>query len=166
MDGNMDAKVSSDRKSQTSDAKRGGWITFPFIAGTITGLGLAGGGWSSNLIVYLIEKFNIKSMDAAQIFSVVNGCMNLFPVIGAIVADSFLGCFSVVFISSLFSLLVCEASENQVTAVELSERPEVASQATSTESGRRVATSMKFGRRARVDNGEVSVGGGLVEDGN
>ncbi|KAK1588487.1 hypothetical protein Q3G72_023849 [Acer saccharum] len=105
MGGNMDAKVSSDRESQTSDAKRGGWITFPFIAGTLTGLGLAGGGWSSNLIVYLIEKFNIKSIDAAQIFNVVNGCMNLFPVIGAIVADSFLGCFSVVFISSLLSLL-------------------------------------------------------------
>ena len=134
MGGNMDTKVSSDRESQTSDAKRGGWITFPFISGlcshffllqfkylymftlllcyinwwsgTITGLRLAGRRWSSNLIVYLIEKFNIKSIDAAQIFNVVNGCINLFPVIGAIVADSFLGCFSVVFISSLFSLLV------------------------------------------------------------
>ncbi|KAK0600414.1 hypothetical protein LWI29_014689 [Acer saccharum] len=51
--------------------------------------------------------------------------------------------------------------ENQVTSVEPGELPEVASRATSTECGRQVATSTKFGWRAGVDNGEVSIDGGL-----
>ncbi|KAL5832992.1 hypothetical protein ACOSQ3_016666 [Xanthoceras sorbifolium] len=99
--------ISSDREAQTSNSgnKRGGWITFPFLAGTVTGLTLAGTGWSANLIVYLIEEFNIKSIDAAQIANVVNGCICLFPVIGAFIADSFFGSFSVISISSCISLL-------------------------------------------------------------
>ncbi|GAA0185413.1 transporter [Lithospermum erythrorhizon] len=74
---------------------RGGWITFPFIMATMAGLSLAAGGWVSNLIVYLIEEFNIKSIRAAKIYNFVNGCITLFPIVGAIIADSFLGCFSV-----------------------------------------------------------------------
>ncbi|KAG9151214.1 hypothetical protein Leryth_002771 [Lithospermum erythrorhizon] len=72
---------------------------------TMAGLSLAAGGWVSNLIVYLIEEFNIKSIRAAKIYNFVNGCITLFPIVGAIIADSFLGCFSVVWISSLISLL-------------------------------------------------------------
>ncbi|KAL5831241.1 hypothetical protein ACOSQ4_016595 [Xanthoceras sorbifolium] len=99
--------ISSDGEAQTSNSgdKRGGWITFPFLAGTVTGLTLAGAGWSANLIVYMIEEFNIKSIDAAQIANVVNGCVCLFPVIGAIIANSFFGSFSVMSISSCISLL-------------------------------------------------------------
>ncbi|KAL1827615.1 hypothetical protein ACET3Z_006027 [Daucus carota] len=100
--------VSGDSEAQvlqSSTAKRGGWITFPFIIATMGGLSLACGGWTMNLMVYLIEEFNVKSIDAAQIFNIVNGCTALFPILGAIVADSFLGCFSVIWISSLFSLL-------------------------------------------------------------
>ncbi|KAF6134752.1 hypothetical protein GIB67_002153 [Kingdonia uniflora] len=87
------------------DRKCGGWITFPYIIATVLGLTITGGGLMSNLIVYLIERFNIKSIDAAQISNVVNGCTSLFPIAGAIVADSWLGSFSVIFISSIISLL-------------------------------------------------------------
>uniref|UniRef100_A0A2N9HZZ7 xylose isomerase n=1 Tax=Fagus sylvatica TaxID=28930 RepID=A0A2N9HZZ7_FAGSY len=73
--------------------------------GALAGLTLATGGWQSNLIVYLIEVFNVKSINAAQISNITNGCTNLFPVIGAIVADSFLGSFSVAAISACISLL-------------------------------------------------------------
>ncbi|XP_058199680.1 protein NRT1/ PTR FAMILY 2.6-like isoform X1 [Rhododendron vialii] len=90
-----------DRKQQ----QRGGWITFPFIAATMAGLTLAAGGWINNFIVFMIGEFNVKSIDAAQLWNVVNGCTSMFPVVGAIVADSFLGNFSVICISSLFSLL-------------------------------------------------------------
>ncbi|KAL0418157.1 UNVERIFIED_CONTAM: protein NRT1/ PTR FAMILY 2.6 [Sesamum radiatum] len=61
--------------------------------------------WMNNLIVFLIQEFNIKSINAAQIFNVACGCSNFFPVIAAILADSFLGCFSVIWISSLISFL-------------------------------------------------------------
>ncbi len=72
----------------------------------MAGLALAAGGWLSNLIVYLIDVFNVKSINAAQISNITNGCSSLFPVIGAIVADSFLGSFSVAAISACISLLV------------------------------------------------------------
>ncbi|KAF8395018.1 hypothetical protein HHK36_018957 [Tetracentron sinense] len=69
------------------------------------GLTLAAGGWISNIIVYLIGEFNVKSIDAAQISNIVYGCTSLFPIAGAIIADSFLGCSSVIIISSFISLL-------------------------------------------------------------
>ncbi|TQD90871.1 hypothetical protein C1H46_023550 [Malus baccata] len=69
-------------------------------------LTLAAGGWQANLIVYLIQEFNVKSIDATQVSNVVNGCTSLFPIIGAIIVDSFFGCFPVILISSCISFLV------------------------------------------------------------
>ncbi|XP_073271841.1 protein NRT1/ PTR FAMILY 2.7-like [Primulina huaijiensis] len=87
-----------------NDIKRGSWNAFPFFIGTVVGLQLAGG-WLSNLIVYLIDEFNINRIDAAQISSIVSGTATLIPVAAAVVADSFLGCFSVIFISFIIYLL-------------------------------------------------------------
>jgi peptide/histidine transporter 3/4 len=70
------------------------------------GLSLVAGGWSSNLIVYLITVFNVKSITATKIYNVVLGCNCLFPFAGAIIADSFLGSFPVVAIFAFVSLLV------------------------------------------------------------
>uniref|UniRef100_A0A7N0UK22 Uncharacterized protein n=1 Tax=Kalanchoe fedtschenkoi TaxID=63787 RepID=A0A7N0UK22_KALFE len=93
-----------------SCVRRGGWITFFFVTGTFAGSTIAASGWSANLIVYLMSEFNVNSIDAAQISNIVNGCISLFPVIGAIIADS-LGCFSVIAtslcISSLGIFLLC-----------------------------------------------------------
>ncbi|KAJ9698238.1 hypothetical protein PVL29_007363 [Vitis rotundifolia] len=99
--------LSGDRESQISDSgsTKGGWITFLFIAGALTGLTLAAGGWGANLIVYLIEEFNVKRIDAAQISNVVGGSASLFPIVGAIAADCFFGSFSVIALSSCISLL-------------------------------------------------------------
>ncbi|KAB1226109.1 Protein NRT1/ PTR FAMILY 2.7 [Morella rubra] len=88
-----------------SGSKRGGWITSPFITGALVGLTLATGGWQGNLIVYLIQKFNVKRINAAQISNIMYGFTSLFPVIGAIVADSSLGSFVVASISVCISLL-------------------------------------------------------------
>ncbi|CAM8960484.1 unnamed protein product [Rhodiola kirilowii] len=96
--GDEEARVSK------SCARKGGWITFFFIAGTLAGSSVAASGWSINLIVYLMDEFNFKGIDAAQISNVVNGCISLFPAVGAIVADSF-GCFPVVFASLCISLM-------------------------------------------------------------
>ncbi|WMV35840.1 hypothetical protein MTR67_029225 [Solanum verrucosum] len=85
--------------------KTGGWITFPFITASSVGLTLAFVGWTSNLIVYLIKEFDVESIDAVQIANLVNGAGSLTPVLAAIIADSFLGCFSTIWISSIISLL-------------------------------------------------------------
>lgn len=61
---------------------------------------------SSNLMVYLIKQYNVKSIDAAQISNIVRGCMQLAPVIGAALSDAFFGCYHVVAAGVAISLLV------------------------------------------------------------
>ncbi|CAA0811952.1 Protein NRT1/ PTR FAMILY 2.7 [Striga hermonthica] len=89
----------------SAGTRRGGWITFPFIIGTMACLTLASGGWVANLIVYLIQEFNFKSISAAKVYNFVNGSITMLPIVGAVIADSFTGCFSVICFSSLVSLL-------------------------------------------------------------
>uniref|UniRef100_A0A1D1Z8H7 Nitrate excretion transporter 1 n=1 Tax=Anthurium amnicola TaxID=1678845 RepID=A0A1D1Z8H7_9ARAE len=108
----MAAKVSErsqpdleDAQTTRSSSKQGGWITFPFITGSLMGLSLAVSGVTSNLIVYLIEQFNVQSIDAAQISNIVNGCTSVAPVLGAVISDSFFGCFTVVAVSTFVSFL-------------------------------------------------------------
>ncbi|KAH0777346.1 hypothetical protein KY290_008757 [Solanum tuberosum] len=69
------------------------------------GLSLASGGWTSNLIVFLINEFNMKSIAAAKVFNVVSGLTTILPIVGGIIADSYLACFTVISISSFISAL-------------------------------------------------------------
>ncbi|XP_023905802.1 protein NRT1/ PTR FAMILY 2.7 [Quercus suber] len=96
---------NEEAEQASNESKQGGWITFPFITGTLFGLSLVAGGWASNLIVYLITEYNVKSITATKIFNVVQGSNCLFPVAGAIIADSFLGSFPVVAFFAFVSLL-------------------------------------------------------------
>ncbi|KAK9755175.1 hypothetical protein RND81_01G006800 [Saponaria officinalis] len=84
---------------------RGGWVTFPFIIGTVMGLSLAAGGWYANITVYAIQKYNVQHISAAQIHNVVGGCVNFFPIVGAMLADTFFGSYWVVLVAALASLL-------------------------------------------------------------
>ncbi|TVU36912.1 hypothetical protein EJB05_18867, partial [Eragrostis curvula] len=72
----------------------------------VVGVGMAMSATSSNLIVYLIKKYNVKSIDAAQISNIVRGCMQLAPVAGAVVSDAFFGCYPVVAAGVAISLLL------------------------------------------------------------
>jgi dipeptide/tripeptide permease len=104
----MASLVSGDKEAQISGdpgSKRGGWITFPFMLATLLGLSVTSFGWVMNLIVFLIEEFNIKSIAAAQISNVANGCLSMLPVVAAILADSFFGNIPVIAASSFISLL-------------------------------------------------------------
>ncbi|KAF8030435.1 hypothetical protein BT93_E2774 [Corymbia citriodora subsp. variegata] len=74
--------------------KRAGWITFPFIAGAMVFMGVGGTGWMVNLIMFLIEEFNVNHINAV-----------LLPILAAIIADSLLGCFWVTSISSSITLM-------------------------------------------------------------
>ncbi|KAJ3688323.1 hypothetical protein LUZ61_017487 [Rhynchospora tenuis] len=92
-------------KAQMPHRKQGGWITFPFISGSIVGVGLATTGATANFLVYLVQQYNVRNIDAAQIANIINGCLNLAPFVGAIVADSFFGCYYVLVFSSAIQLL-------------------------------------------------------------
>ncbi|KAG6669934.1 protein NRT1/ PTR FAMILY 2.7-like [Carya illinoinensis] len=92
-------------RASYKESKRGGWTTFPFIIGSMMALSIAVGGWASNLIVFLITEFHVKSISATKISNVVLACSSLFPIAGAIIADSFFGSFPVVRIFAFVSLL-------------------------------------------------------------
>ncbi|KAF3782665.1 NRT1-PTR FAMILY 2-6 protein [Nymphaea thermarum] len=105
---------SSD-SSILSKRRKGGWITFPFIivitvdAAIKTGssglLCLAAYGSVANLIVYLVQQFNVCQIAAVQIFNIVNGCGAIAPIVGGIISDSFAGCFPVILAASVISFL-------------------------------------------------------------
>ncbi|KAK8488792.1 hypothetical protein V6N12_018805 [Hibiscus sabdariffa] len=101
----MPLPADAEAKMSSSMSKKGGFVTLFFITGTLSGVMLSGFGWLANLIVYLVEEFNVESINATQISNVVHGCINLIPILGAIIADSFLGIFPVVAISSFISTL-------------------------------------------------------------
>uniref|UniRef100_A0A0D9YKC0 Uncharacterized protein n=1 Tax=Oryza glumipatula TaxID=40148 RepID=A0A0D9YKC0_9ORYZ len=60
---------------------------------------------SSNLIVYLVHKYNVEAIHAAQISNVVRGCMQLAPVLAAAFSDAFFGPYPVAVAGIAFSLL-------------------------------------------------------------
>jgi peptide/histidine transporter 3/4 len=95
--------MASDHENHT---KKGGWITtIPFLAGSVVGLGMAMSATSSNLIVYLVHKYNVKAIHAAQISNVVRGCMQLAPVLAAALSDAFFGPYPIAVAGLVFSLL-------------------------------------------------------------
>ncbi|XP_049933907.1 protein NRT1/ PTR FAMILY 2.7-like isoform X2 [Nymphaea colorata] len=96
----------STDSSMRSKRRKGGWVTFPFIIGSSTLLGLATYGAAANLIVYLVQEFNVSRIAAVQIFNIVNGCGAISPLVGGIISDSFAGCFSVILAASIISFLV------------------------------------------------------------
>ncbi|XP_010425997.1 PREDICTED: protein NRT1/ PTR FAMILY 2.5-like [Camelina sativa] len=98
--GDTEAHRSSD-----PNGKRGGWITLPFILVTLLGMSITSFGWIMNLIVFLINEFNIKNIAAAQISNVVSGVVNMLPVVAAILADSFFGNVSIIAASTFISLI-------------------------------------------------------------
>ncbi|KAJ4903070.1 Protein NRT1/ PTR FAMILY 2.3 [Raphanus sativus] len=55
--------------------------------------------------LFVMQEFNIKSIAAAQISNIFNGCISMSPVVAAILADSFFGNIPVIMASTLISLL-------------------------------------------------------------
>ncbi|CAH8267541.1 unnamed protein product [Arabidopsis lyrata] len=100
--GDAETVISADSSTKRSG---GGWITFPFMIVTLLGLTIAAWGWLLNLIVYLIEEFNVKSIAAAQIANIVSGCICMVPAMAAIASDSFFGTIPVISVSAFISLM-------------------------------------------------------------
>ncbi|CAL9178705.1 unnamed protein product [Musa hybrid cultivar] len=91
--------------NEAQNANKGGWITVPFIIGSMLGQGLALTGATGNLVVYLIKEYNFKAVDAAQIGNIVQGCTSLAPLAGAVVSDAFFGCYPVVVFSAIVTFV-------------------------------------------------------------
>ncbi|CAD5324947.1 unnamed protein product [Arabidopsis thaliana] len=105
MSGSVSRDAEALKSADSSTRRSGGRITFPFMIVTLFGLTLATLGWLQNLIVYLIEEYNMKSIAAAKILNIFSGFTFMFPAIGAIAADSFFGTIPVILVSSFISLV-------------------------------------------------------------
>ncbi|KAH9295089.1 hypothetical protein KI387_038677, partial [Taxus chinensis] len=111
-DSNLSAdKVEKDLEEHTTvnveekKKKVEGWKTFPFIIGNEVCSYAATTGMVANIIVYLTTQFNIKNIQAVNIINISTGGSQLAPLIGALLADTYLGRFRTIAIGSILSFL-------------------------------------------------------------
>ncbi|KAE9592739.1 hypothetical protein Lal_00029247 [Lupinus albus] len=84
---------------------RGGWHAAIFIIFVEFGERFAYQGMASNLLIYLTHVMNVSDTKAVKDVNTWVGVSALFPLLGAFIADSYLGRFKTILISSLIYLL-------------------------------------------------------------
>ncbi|KAE9620886.1 putative proton-dependent oligopeptide transporter family [Lupinus albus] len=94
------------RPSSTSTTIRGGWHAAIFIIFVEFAERFAYQGIASNLVLYLTHVMKVPDTIAVKDVNTWFGVSALFPLIGAFIADSYLGRFNTIIISSLIYLLV------------------------------------------------------------
>ncbi|KAG0598460.1 hypothetical protein M758_12G075600 [Ceratodon purpureus] len=83
----------------------GGWKTTPYIFGNELGERLAGFGLSMNLITFLTLEMHMPTVKAANIITNFGGTCGLTPLVGAFIADAYLGRFKTIAITSVIYML-------------------------------------------------------------
>ncbi|RDX68579.1 putative protein NRT1/ PTR FAMILY 2.14, partial [Mucuna pruriens] len=83
-----------------------GWKAMPFILGNDTIERLATFGMQANFVVYLMKVYNMDQVLAAYILNTWLAVSNITPLVGAFVADAYLGKFQTIALSSFASLVV------------------------------------------------------------
>ncbi|KAJ7963030.1 protein NRT1/ PTR FAMILY 1.2-like [Quillaja saponaria] len=105
------SSVTSDQgelgQQQISEAgrKKGGLITMPFIIANEALASVASTALSPNMILYLMQSYNLGVAKATNILFLWNGGSSFMPLVGAFLADSYLGRFLSICIGSIFSLM-------------------------------------------------------------
>ncbi|XP_065007203.1 protein NRT1/ PTR FAMILY 2.11-like isoform X1 [Musa acuminata AAA Group] len=82
-----------------------GWKAMPYVIGNEAFEKLGTFGTSANLLVYLTTVFHMKSVASATLVTVFNGTTNLAPLLGAFLADTYLGRYATLGAASIASLL-------------------------------------------------------------
>ncbi|XP_010683110.2 protein NRT1/ PTR FAMILY 5.10 [Beta vulgaris subsp. vulgaris] len=100
VDGALDYKGNPAIRS-----KHGRWKSASFIIGVEVAERIAYYGITSNLISYLTGPLGQSTASAAANVNAWSGFASLFPVIGAIIADSFLGRYRTIIVSSFIYIL-------------------------------------------------------------
>ncbi|KAK1360176.1 Proton-dependent oligopeptide transporter [Heracleum sosnowskyi] len=92
-------------KQEPPKCQKGGLITMPFIIANEAFERLASFGLTPNMIQYLIQDYHVSLTKGQNIIFYWNAATNFLPLIGAFVADSYLGRFLTIVFGSVFSLL-------------------------------------------------------------
>ncbi|XP_064977730.1 protein NRT1/ PTR FAMILY 2.11-like [Musa acuminata AAA Group] len=91
--------------TETEKIKYTGWKAMPYIVGNEIFEKLGALGTITNLVVYLTAVFHLRSITTATIVNVFNGTTNLAPVLGAFLADTYLGRYATLGLASVASQL-------------------------------------------------------------
>ncbi|KAK7255414.1 hypothetical protein RIF29_28823 [Crotalaria pallida] len=97
-------EMASQQNSQPQKNK-GGLVTMPFIIANEALARVASIGLLPNMILYLMGSYKLHLATATQILLLTNASGNVTPVIGAFIADSYLGRFLAVGLGSFISFL-------------------------------------------------------------
>uniref|UniRef100_A0ACD5XGQ5 Uncharacterized protein n=1 Tax=Avena sativa TaxID=4498 RepID=A0ACD5XGQ5_AVESA len=94
---------------ETNGGRRGkaarGWKCMPFIIATVAFESVGSIGVAANLTVYLVKRFNMGQLTAANITNIFYGTLNFAPLLGAFISDTYLGRFRTLAYGSFFSFL-------------------------------------------------------------
>ncbi|CAN6339255.1 unnamed protein product [Urochloa humidicola] len=80
-----------------------GWKAMPYVIGNETCEKLGTIGTTANLLVYLTTVYGMKSASAATLLSLWGGTVNMAPVLGAFLSDSYLGRYATIALASMAS---------------------------------------------------------------
>ncbi|KAI3917875.1 hypothetical protein MKW98_000109 [Papaver atlanticum] len=101
----IEGVVNYNGEKVINRTKYGGWKSASFIIGVEIAERFAYYGISSNLITYLTGPLHQSTVVAAENVNIWSGVASLLPLLGAFVADSYLGRFRTILFSSLLYLL-------------------------------------------------------------
>ncbi|XP_021748508.1 protein NRT1/ PTR FAMILY 1.2-like [Chenopodium quinoa] len=94
-----------EQQQQPSKWKKSIFITMPFIIANESFEKVASYGLLPNMIVYLMKDYKMSLAKGQNLIYFWSAATNFFPLIGAFVADSYLGRFLTIALGSVFSLL-------------------------------------------------------------
>ncbi|XP_057740623.1 protein NRT1/ PTR FAMILY 5.4-like [Arachis stenosperma] len=94
-----------DDSKNTKTTKEGGWHAAIFITFVEFAESFAITGLRANLITYLTNELDESLSEATKNINTWNGVLLLFPLLGGFIADSYLGRFTTIILSSLICLL-------------------------------------------------------------
>jgi len=103
----MKQKHLSDDEAAAGEPEENyrGWKAMPYVIGNETCEKLGTIGTTANLLVYLTTVYGIKSASAATLLSLWGGTVNLAPVLGAFLSDSYLGRYATIALASIASFV-------------------------------------------------------------
>ncbi|XP_059287404.1 protein NRT1/ PTR FAMILY 1.2-like isoform X2 [Lycium ferocissimum] len=88
-----------------SETQKGGFRTLPFILGSAALMFAALSALTPNMILYLMNEYHMDMTTGSNILYIWSAVTNIVPVVGAFMADSFVGRFQMIGLGSVVTLV-------------------------------------------------------------
>ncbi|XP_060173580.1 protein NRT1/ PTR FAMILY 1.2-like isoform X2 [Lycium barbarum] len=88
-----------------SETQKGGFRTLPFILGSAALMFVALSALTPNMILYLMDEYHMDMTTGSNILYIWSAVTNIAPVVGAFMADSFVGRFQMIGLGSVVTVV-------------------------------------------------------------